>query len=291
MNLRGIAIVGVVVLAVGAPSLYGQVLKPMKRLDAGAFEHRRRNVVASNLEGEWKVAGDLTAMLGGLKEGVLSFSLDEAVVAKLPKRFAEALAEYKIYASGFMLLREVNHPFLLIEDNGNMRLVWFWDRDATGDPFGDAESFIVSLVTGTAKANDRLFVGGDDPDEPFSAYRRVVPQNVTLETALRLAALWDGDLSSVAAIDSTDSVAIAKALASRKGPLNLTGLKRISPKTLHALLGKEDVQIPLLKTLELIQEPDGGVTEDFIVPEWLRERESRLEQEQTAEQRDAADSR
>jgi hypothetical protein len=68
-------------------------------------------------------------------------------------------------------------------------------------------------------------------------------------------------------------------------------LKKISPKTLTALLKKEDVQIPLIETLELIQEPDGSVTEDFIAPEWLSERESRLKQEQKAEQADAADSR
>jgi hypothetical protein len=68
-------------------------------------------------------------------------------------------------------------------------------------------------------------------------------------------------------------------------------LKKISPKTLTALLKKQDVQIPLLETLELIQEPDGSVTEDFIVPDWLSERESRLQQEQKAELSNAADSR
>jgi hypothetical protein len=98
-------------------------------------------------------------------------------------------------------------------------------------------------------------------------------------------------LSFITALDSPDSVAIAQALAKRPGPLSIRNLKKTSPKTLTALLKKEDVQIPLIETLELIQEPDGSVTEDFIAPEWLSERESRLKQEQKAEQADAADSR
>jgi len=99
---------------------------------------------------------------------------------------------------------------------------------------------------------------------------------LTPNTALGLAAVWSGDLSFITALDSRDSVAIAQALAKRPGPLSIRNLKKISPKTLTALLKKQDVQIPLLETLELIQEPDGSVTEDFIVPDWLSERESRL---------------
>ena len=89
------------------------------------------------------------------------------------------------------------------------------------------------------------------------------------DTAKALAATekWDGDLSAVTALDTPDSVAIAKALATRKGPLKLPNLKKISPKTLSALIAKEDVAIPLIETRELIQEPDGSVTEDFVIPE------------------------
>jgi len=114
---------------------------------------------------------------------------------------------------------------------------------------------------------------------------------LTPNTALGLAAVWSGDLSFITALDSRDSVAIAQALAKRPGPLAIRNLKKISPKTLTALLKKQDVQIPILETLELIQEPDGSVTEDFIVPDWLSERESRLQQEQKAELSNAADSR
>jgi beta-lactamase regulating signal transducer with metallopeptidase domain len=82
-------------------------------------------------------------------------------------------------------------------------------------------------------------------------------------------------LPGITALDSPDSVAIAEALATRKGPLNLPNLEKISPKTLAALIEKEDVQIPLIETLELIPEPDGSPTEDFVIPEGFRQRQQR----------------
>ena len=67
----------------------------------------------------------------------------------------------------------------------------------------------------------------------------------------------------------------AKALATRKGPLSLPNLKKISPQTLSALIEKNDVEIPLIETLELIPEPDGSGTEDFVIPEGFQERQKR----------------
>ena len=86
------------------------------------------------------------------------------------------------------------------------------------------------------------------------------------ETALAYANLLNGDLSDITAFTAPDSVEIAKILATRKGGLRLTNLKKISPKTLSALIAKEDVQIPLIETLELIPEPDGSATDDFVLP-------------------------
>ena len=96
------------------------------------------------------------------------------------------------------------------------------------------------------------------------------------DTAKALAAnkKWKGRLPALTAFDMPDSVATAQALATRKGPLALPNLKKISPKTLTALIEKRDVQIPLLETLELIQEPDGSLTEDFVIPEWLEVRQN-----------------
>jgi hypothetical protein len=93
----------------------------------------------------------------------------------------------------------------------------------------------------------------------------------TLDThtakALASNAKWDGQLPCFTAFESPDSIAVARALAARKGSLSFSGLKKISPKTLSALIEKDDVEIPLIETLELIQEPDGSVTEDFVIPE------------------------
>jgi hypothetical protein len=99
-------------------------------------------------------------------------------------------------------------------------------------------------------------------------------------TAKTLAALdtWNGNLSSIVAIESPDSVEIAAALATRKGPLSLPNLKKISPKTLTALIEKEDVVIPLIERLELIQEPDGSPTEDFMLPTGFETRQKRRQQ-------------
>jgi ABC-type amino acid transport substrate-binding protein len=109
-----------------------------------------------------------------------------------------------------------------------------------------------------------------------------LPKLTTLDAdiAKTLAALekWDGDLSSIVAIESPDSVEIAAALATRKGPLSLPKLKKISPKTLTALIEKEDVKIPLIETLELIQEPDGSPTEDFIIPTGFQTRQKARQQ-------------
>ena len=98
--------------------------------------------------------------------------------------------------------------------------------------------------------------------------------------ALAAAEKWDGELLRLTAIDS---VAVAKALATRKGPLKLPNLKKISPKMLTTLIEKRDVEIPLVETLELIPEPDGSATEDFVIPEWLEERQRQQRGAQAAE--------
>lgn len=50
------------------------------------------------------------------------------------------------------------------------------------------------------------------------------------------------------------------------------GAARDRENTLSALVEKQDIDIPLLESLELIAEPDGS-TEDFIIPDWLEERQ------------------
>jgi ubiquinone biosynthesis protein UbiJ len=112
--------------------------------------------------------------------------------------------------------------------------------------------------------------------------RKVLSGRTTLDVdmAKTLAAFdaWDGNLSFIVAIESPDSVEIAAALAKRKGPLRLPNLTKISPKTLTALIEKEDVEIPLIETLELIQEPDGSPMDDFIIPKGFQSRQKARQQ-------------
>jgi hypothetical protein len=86
---------------------------------------------------------------------------------------------------------------------------------------------------------------------------------------------WDGQLPGVTEFIAADSVAVAAALATRPGVLALPNLKKISPKTLSALIEKQDVEIPRIETLELIPEPDGSPTDDFVVPEGFQDRQRR----------------
>lgn len=138
-----------------------------------------------------------------------------------------------------------------------------------------------------AQHKGRLFLHGlttvsDEAAEALAQHEGEITVNpqafpiekpLTVDRALAWATLLKGDLSRVIAIDSPDSVAVAKALAARKGPLKLPNLWKISPKALTALLEKEDVEIPLIETLKLIQEPDGSVTEDFVIPERVQARQ------------------
>lgn len=90
---------------------------------------------------------------------------------------------------------------------------------------------------------------------------------------------WDGHLPELTAFESPDSVAVAEVLATRTGPLSLPNLKKISPKTLTALIEKEDVRLPPIETLELIPEPDGTPTDDFVIPDEFAERQRQQQDE------------
>lgn len=52
----------------------------------------------------------------------------------------------------------------------------------------------------------------------------------------------------------------------KKGKLAFPTLRRISPKTLQALLEKVDVELPPFASLDLIAERNGGLNDDFILP-------------------------
>ena len=114
--------------------------------------------------------------------------------------------------------------------------------------------------------------------EGFLELNGVTKLDVDIAKALAGSPAWNGNLSSIVAFESPDSVEIAAALATKKGPLSLPNLAKISPKTLTALIEKEDVEIPLIETLELIQEPDGSPTDDFMIPKEFQTRQKRRQQ-------------
>jgi len=99
--------------------------------------------------------------------------------------------------------------------------------------------------------------------------------SLTPDVAAALAACptWNGGLPSITGFEAPDSVAVAAALARKQGPLSLPNLNKISPKTLTTLIGKPDVEVPRIETLTLIAEPDGGPTEDFVIPAEFQKRQ------------------
>ena len=133
-----------------------------------------------------------------------------------------------------------------------------------------AAALIVSLVSlSPARAL------ADELPKDTNRIERLTPEQAK---AIAGSPAWNGDLSSIVAFKPPDSVEIAATLAKRKGPLSLPNLKKLSPKTLTALIEKEDVEIPLIATLELIQEPDGSPTEDFMIPKGFQSRQKRRQQ-------------
>lgn len=160
--------------------LLGALALPLV-LDELTVEENLENVVASRLEGVWVLDAELTEHLGGkpVKDGsrTLTFRPDAGVAGDIPEAFAEFLEE-PIWLAGKLersgdtkgVLRGDAMPFLLTTLNGNPHVIAF--REAGGDPFGDAESFNLTLVPALLPGNDLLFIGGDFNNQPFDAFRR-----------------------------------------------------------------------------------------------------------------------
>ncbi len=146
-------------------------------LQDGTFrvEPDQQNVVASRLEGAWVPDAVVGERLGTEAHFArIEFESDPSIVARIPEKYSEFLAEKQLFQAGMMTMRRRDklqkHAFLLIVHSGNPHVVFFRERD--GDPFGDGESFNVALTPGKEKKNDLLFVGGDHNNQPFDAYRR-----------------------------------------------------------------------------------------------------------------------
>jgi hypothetical protein len=136
-------------------------------------EPDKQNVVASRLEGEWRVDEELNGRLKGSTRGMTSIVVksDASVAVSIPATYEEFLGGKRLYMAGRLTLDGKESPFVLIENSGNPHLVMF--RARGDDPMGDAESCNVMLAPAKDRAQDVLLVGADFNNEPFRAYERV----------------------------------------------------------------------------------------------------------------------
>ncbi len=74
-------------------------------------------------------------------------------------------------------------------------------------------------------------------------------------------------LPGITGFETPDAVESAEILAAAPGSLSIPNLKRVSPKTLTALIENGNIELPPSESLELIEEPDGSFTDDFVIPE------------------------
>lgn len=70
----------------------------------------------------------------------------------------------------------------------------------------------------------------------------------------------------ISGLETPEAVEIAKILAASLGAFSIPNIERISPRTLTALIRNGNVELPPIEAIELIPEPDGGFTDDFVVP-------------------------
>jgi hypothetical protein len=132
----------------------------------------KENVVASRLEGEWRVDKDLNERLHGStrKMETVVFRSDASVAAMIPAAYREFLDGKPIYMAGRVTLDGTEYPFILVEKSGNPHVVMF--RARGDDPMGDAESCNIMLAPAKDRAQDVLLIGADFNNEPFRAYER-----------------------------------------------------------------------------------------------------------------------
>ena len=71
----------------------------------------------------------------------------------------------------------------------------------------------------------------------------------------------------IAGFETPEAVEIATILAGSPGSLSIPNLERISSRALAALIRNGNVELPPIEVIELIPEPDGGFSDDFVVPE------------------------
>ncbi|MBK7875360.1 MAG: hypothetical protein IPJ77_06360 [Planctomycetes bacterium] len=148
------------------------LLSASAALVQGAFELKpdKDNVVASRIEGVWVLHEDETHHIGGEKRPQgFAFVRDDKAAGRIPAKHKELLA-HDLYLAGEVQIERDTFPFVLTTAHGNPRVVVF--RPAAGDAYATPQAFNVMLCPAMEKSKDKLFVGGDKNDRPFSVYVR-----------------------------------------------------------------------------------------------------------------------
>ena len=188
---------------------------------------------------------------------------------------------------------------------GSLALAWAAAGSAAANPFGvtrqggDAIAALKSLTPeqaralvakrsdatariGTGKAALAFARGGvsfrgalmltslESLDAETAAALAGFPGSVSLDGLTEVSpelvrALGDLNKRSIKGVTSLSPEAAAAVVEGFRGA-SLT-LKRVSPRTLTALIENGNIELPPSESLELIAEPDGSFTDDFVIPE------------------------
>lgn len=136
---------------------------------------------------------------------------------------------------------------------------------------------IEGLTRLDAEADGILAAFPDRLGKPRGRWLPLGPIKLDADTARKIDGLtcWNGQLPAVTTLDEAAARLIA---ASAIWDGRLPALKRLSPRTLQALIVREDVEIPLLETLEMTPESDGSSVDDFVIPQAFQERQKKQQQ-------------
>jgi hypothetical protein len=132
-----------------------------------------QNVVAARVAGAWKVEPTITKRLdpdhpnGTI--GQITFYENATVLADLVSQ-APRFKELQVFSSGNVSVDGAAHPYLIYNENGNMKVMWFVPNDTS--PIGRSETKTLQVAVSRDRTQDILILGGDVRGEPSSAFLR-----------------------------------------------------------------------------------------------------------------------
>ena len=174
MKLKLTLIAGMAIVALAALALSAQVQLnggTATKIGPNELKGGLENIVAKNINGTWKVNGEITRRLTPVPDPVLMkwgktvFTSDtKTPVMERMKKEIERLNITEIFAGGYLTKGEgadnVQVPYLLYNRGGNVRLIW-WETAKDGAGLVPDARF-VNLVQGADAAKDLLFMGTYD---------------------------------------------------------------------------------------------------------------------------------